>query len=470
MFSRNSNQVANKTFLVAKRSVAVYNTANNHLNNSNGTVLLSDGQIGFFDASGYGASGANKLNKSLSAASVSTITTTATALPTLSTPVIKIVQGNENSSNPWNLNQPAPLWTRPYEESMPIHLDGYIQVSKCDYAAPKHNTWVIGKPLADSTGKITAIKNTEFQLRIGFKGSMSEEFYGTEQALYMNASYVTPDYTALSTAYPVDDIVQHIVYEINRNSMAFAQSKSRSGSFPVVALAIDSTATAGTLVSALAAGTFLPLVNTTTGIKGIYPTAEQVASITAAVTAAGFATADTIVTVDLTTAGTGSAGKADGIILLALDTPAAFKDYTINRKNALTVGLTRGFDFTGVQQKEAVAPFEGQGLGRVLDRMYRNTHGQRKYNLIHVTDPITEFPSPVDPTDTYTTYTIEHAFRKGSDIMHVTENPAQEVLLVPTLVKGTVNGSANSQETAIELFLNNWLASGTKVGVINHSA
>jgi hypothetical protein len=460
MFTRNSNQHANQSYLVAKRSVAVYNTANNHINTSGGAVLLADGQLGFFDASGFGATGANKLNKSLAAAGI----TVAAA------PIVKIYQGNENSAAPWNQTMNGPLWNRPYEESMPIHADGYILATKQDYQAPKHNVWVIGKPTAASTGKIASVKNTEYQFRVGFRGQLAEEFYNTEEALFLNTSYTTPDYTALSTAVPVDELVQNLVYNVNRNSQAFAQNKTRSGSFPIVALAVDSTASAGTAISAITAGTFLPLVNTTTGVKGIYPTAEQVASIVAATTAAGFDVADTVLTVDLTTAGTVTGGVADAIFLVALDTNAAFKDYTLSRKNRLTLGLSRGFDYNAVAQTEGVKTFEGQGLGRVLDRQYRNTQGQRKYNLIHVTDPIIEFASPIDPTDTYTTYIIDHSFNRQSDIHHISANPCKEIVLIPTLTKGVVNGSTNSQETAFELFVNNWLTSASKPTIMNHSA
>lgn len=460
MFSRNSNQHANQTYLVTKRLTAVYNVQDNHVNTSNGQIVVTDGQLGFFDASGFGAQTANKLNKSVIPANL-----TATKVP-----VFKILQGNENSAAPWVNTVNYPLWNRPYEESMPIHADGFVQVTKQDYQAPTLSAWVIGKPTASTTGKITAQGLVEYQLRVGFRGQMSEEFYNTEEALYLSASYTTPNYTSLGTAQPIDDLVQHLVYDINRNSSAFAQNKTRGGSFPVVAFAIDSTATAGVLISALTAGTFLPLTNTSTGIKGIYPTAEQITAITAAAVAAGYSTADTILTVDLTTAGTVVGGIADGILLLALDNNAAFKDYTTSRKNRLTLGLNRGFDFNLVAQTEGSKAFDGQGIGRILDRQYRNTHGQRKYNLIHVTDPVIEFPSPIDTTDTYTTYSIEHSFSRQSDIMHISANSCKEIVLVPTLVKGTVNGSANSQETSIELFLNTWLLSANKAQVMNHSA
>lgn len=459
MFNKLNSKRAVENFLVAKRGVAVYNTADKYINTSiaasdsvDGAIRVADGQLGFFDASGMGT---KKMNMSL-----------ASGTTVAQSPIINLVQGNENSAQPWRNTAKAPLWNRPYEFST-IQGTGIMSVTKCDYAPAKYSAWVIGA--ASGAGAITAQKMTEYSVQVAIYGHRSEEFYSDQQSNFATVDYTTPDYTALSTAEPEDDLIQNLTYNFNQNTSAFNMNSRKGGTNPFIAFALDTTGTVGTVISTMTANTFLPVVTTTAGVKGFYPNDEMVASIKAAAIAGGVSSAS-ILTIDLTTAGTTTGGVANSMMLVALDSTLAFKDYGTLVKNRLSVSLTRGFNFMSVYNKEVSKAFEGQGKGLTLDRQYRNTQGQRKYNLIHVIDPVTEFPSPVDPTDTYTTYIIEHSKFSAVDAHHDVESRLKDIILIPTLVKGTVNGSANSQETVLEGFLNAYLTSAAKPNIVNHSA
>lgn len=451
MFNRQNSKRAVENFLVAKRGVALYNTANNHINTNTGSILLADGQLGFFDASGMGS---NKLFRSL-----------ASGATAVQSPWISICQGTEDSAQPWNSTKKYPLVSRPFETSGVIKSQGIVSVTKCDYAPATYSSWVIGTTALP----IVATKNTEYTMAVSISGHRSEEFYSEQQANFVNVSYTSPDYTTLATAEKEDDLIQNLVYNLNSNTAAFNQNNRRGNNNPLVAFAIDSTGTTGTEIATLAANTFLPVVSTTTGVKGFYPNAEMVASIKAAATAAGLTTAS-ILTVNLATAGTTTGGVADSMMICALDSTLAYKDYGTLVKNRLDISLGNGFDFTKVYHKQEVKAFEGQGKGLVLDRQYRSTQGQRKYGLIHVEDPIIEYASPIATDDTYTTYVIEHLDVQSIDAHNNVEFRLKDVVLIPTLVKGTVNGSTNSQETAFESFMNTYLASAGKQAIVNHAA
>jgi hypothetical protein len=449
MFKK-SNRRAFANFLVNKRGVAIYNTPNTTLTvPSTNAIVVADGSIGFFDASGMGSKAINT--------SLNNTTTLAQS------PEFFILQGNENSATPWVNNSTGPLWTRPYERSNTIEGQGIISVTKQSYAKPTHSTWVTGGP----AGAIVAQPNKTYQLGVAFRGHQMEEYYSTEEALYVNASFTTPDYVTLATPRPLDHMIQNLLYTFNRNSSELTiNAVNLRGNYPVIAFAVDTTGATGTLISSLTANTFLPVVNTPNGVKGIYLTSDMVDSLKASITASNAnIPGASIITIDLATAGALAGGNANAFMTMALDNRPAYFDYGTKFKNQIIVGLTSGFDSSVVRNKEYSFAFEGQGTGVQLDRMYRNDHGQRKYDLINVEHPIVEFPSPIDKTDTYNMYVITHqasqskSINQGFDFFH------KEMILVPTLVKGVVDVAANPQVTALDSFLNTYLASANKSGV-----
>ena len=118
-----------------------------------------------------------------------------------------------------------------------------------------------------------------------------DELYSPEATNHTNFSYTTPNYTALSTAEPVDHLLQNLAWNINRNSKAVAVNRTKyRGSEPVVALLVDSNSpSAGVAiggVSPIAAGDVIPVVSTNFGTRSITLTAAQATSIKNAMIAA----------------------------------------------------------------------------------------------------------------------------------------------------------------------------------------
>jgi hypothetical protein len=460
-----NNKRAVETFLVAAAGQTALPNADTALvNASTGAVNLNNGQLGFFAAYPLDAgSGVRSLNTALN--HTTTYDTIANA------PWVQIFQGNENSADPSSASANYPLWVRPYEASSVIKGSNNLTVTKKEPVAPTTSTWAIGQPAGTGSGEITALDNTEYSISIAYRGRRMDEFYHPEGTNHFSPSFVTPNYTALGTAQPVDHLIQNLAWEINRNSKAVAVNRTKfRGNDPVVALAIDaSSPSAGTEIgeggsggTAIAAGDFIPVVNTSFGVKGITLTADQADSIKDAVVAAtGVAIGSldaNILTIDLATAGTATGGTADMIILLALDADLAFDDKIPQVKTRLDVGLTRGFDFNTVYATQEVNASEGQGQGRTLDLWYKATHGQRKYNLDHTHDPIPEFPSPIDTADAYYQYTVMHEDENQVDVGNVVVSPKKAIVLVPDANTTLV--------TAIDNVFGAWVASANGVGIV----
>lgn len=414
------------------------------LNNAaTGAVNVADGQLGVF-------------NVATSGGTVAYLETLAAAETVADAPMIKIIQGNENSANPRGATARYPLSVRPYEESGTINGYNRIVATKQVAAAPTHSTWIIGD--ATATGGIVAYDNTEYQMKIAYRGRIMDEFYNPEATNSFSPSYVTPDYTALSTAEPVDHLIQHLAFDINRNSRIFVGSSLRTGKEPIVAIAVDTVGSTGVVANTITAGTVLPLVTTTVGAQSIVLTAAQAASIQNALSDASLPATSRLLNVNLTTAGTTTGGVADALMIMALDRPLSYEDRIPQVKIRLDIGLIKGFDSETVVHAENEEAFEGQGQGRVLDLLYRATHGQRKYNLDHTMDPVPEYASPIDTTASYTVYNIHHVNLAQVDLGNIVESPQREYICVP---------SADSTTIAdIDALLGPWIASTNSVGIV----
>lgn len=446
--SRKGNIRSVENFIVAKTATDWYNTAgsgNNITDPSDGSIVLADGQIGLFASGDRGTVASN-------------VATDAT--PTITeSPVVYLAQGTEYSSNPGQSpGARYPLWNRPYERSQDIDSQWSVLARKESYTLPTHSVWTIGQP--DTTaGEINVLDNTEYQIRIAFRGRRMDEFYNAAGTNVFNPHFVTPNYTALGTAEPRDHLIQNLTWNINRNSRIINVNRTRyNGNEPLVALAIDSTGSAGTAIGGgtpIAAGDFLPIVSTQFGVRGITLTEAQAESLkAAAVEASGVAIASvtwSVVTIDLSTAGTVTGGVADLFMLLALDAELAYEDRIPQVKSTLDIGLTVGFDFATVYHEENSHASEGSGEGRVWDLHYRATEGQRKYMLDHTQDPIIEFPSPIVEDEKYDSFIFEHYRVRDIDTYNTINSPLKTIVLIPT--------ADTTLSTAFENSLNAWLTS-----------
>jgi hypothetical protein len=150
-------------------------------------------------------------------------------------------------------------------------------------------------------------------------------------------------------------------------------------------------------------------------------------------------------------------------MLIGLDDKLAFVDWIPQIKNRLEVGLTAGFNFNTVLSAEYVKADPGQGDSRTLDLWYKATHGQRKYALRHTEDPVTDFPSPIEPGVAYTVYNIHHGSNTKPDIANTIYTPYLEVVCIPAL--NVAGDDVNATLATFEARLNSWLTSGNN-GVI----
>lgn len=422
-----NNRAALETFLVASASdLALYNTAgsgNNISNVSTGAVRLANGQLGIFCDSLFGTVALN-------------VATDAT--PTKAeAPNIYIAQGTADSAAPSQSTYTYPLFPRPYERSGTIVGNGEIYATKQAYQAPTESTWVIGNA---STGAITAANNTTYGLTVAYTGRIMTEEINHMGRRFFVPSYTTPNYTALGTVNPVDHLVQNMVYQINRQSQVVASMNK--GAEPVYAIALNLSGTGGTALGSLTAG-YVPLVTTSTGTRGVTLTAAQVTNLQATLPSGC-----SIITIDLTTAG--SAATTNAFAIVALDRKLAYDDRVPQVKIGLAVGKRYGFS-SAVYCTQTGFAFEGQGVGRILDLEYKRTHQQRKYTLNHDVNPIIHFPSPVSTTTTYNRYNIEHVTNTTIDSANTVKVPQKAVILIPTASTTTV--------TQWDAAIDSWLTS-----------
>lgn len=416
-----------KNFLVATGDQALYNTAgsgNNISNTSTGAIRLASGQLGIFSAT----------DRSTVAPNVAT-----DATPTRAEALnIYIAQGTADSASPSLTSYAYPLVSRPYERSGVIYGWEPVIATKQVYEAPTSSIWVVGNT---STGAIAPANNTSYGLTIAYSGRIQNEMVGSTSVASYTPEYVTPNYTTLATVNPLDHLIQNLVYTIDINSQAIVTDRGR-GAQPIVAFALDRAGLVGTAVSGLAAG-YLPLITTTAGTRGIYLTAGQATNLIAALPVGS-----SIVTVDLTTAGT--ATGADSIAIMALDRRLAFDDRIPQVKIKLDVGLRYGFA-NSVFLDETSYAFEGQGVARNLDLEYKRTAQQLKYNLNHDENPIPNYPSPISTSATYTRYNIEHYSSEQNDMGTTTKAPQTCVILVPSGSSTTIG--------QLDTALDSWLES-----------
>lgn len=450
-----TNKRATESFIVAAAGATTIPTSGTLNNTTTGNVNLTNGQIGVISAD-LGGSVAPY--------------TFVDATPTLAeAPVIQFVQGTSASASVANSQGSAtyPLWARPFEYTN--RIDGRnkgIRVTKQAFRPATHSVWTIGAIDGATSGAINVLDETKYSININYRGYRLEETYSSEQSASLRSTITTPDFTALATAEPLDWIVSHFVYDINRNSEYFQLGARWQGSDPIVAFGVGVALSgpggtaAGTEIATLTAGSSLNVFVYGGVTRTITLTAEMVASIQAAATASSFTH---IMTIDLANAGTTTGGTATGIMLMALDSRLAYVDYIPHVKIRLRVNVPAGFDYSTVAVTERVAADEGQGYGRVLDLLYKATQGQRKYAQRHDEDPVINFPSPIDTAQNYTVYNVLHGNSEQVDTFNMVYSPYREIICIPRYSTGT---TAHAAIALVDAVWTNWLPSTGNAAMI----
>lgn len=442
--STKNNKRAVETILVASGNAVLINDVANSatlpngnpavgldpLMNSDGTVNLASGQLGIFDVSGFGTNPINcaiQVNDTIA-----------------KSPEIAIYQGTSTSQSPGQGNYPLTN-NRPYEASAPILGRNQIVYTGKVCAQPRHSTWTI-------SSINTPLDLTEYMVKIAFRGYRQDEQNSMHGTSSISPNYVTPDYTTLGTAQPTNDLIQNIVHGINKSSRAFNVSRPTFGARqPLVAFAVATSGSTGTLVSSLTSGTVLAVDTFGGTTKSLTLTAAMAASLQLALSST-----NRILQVDTTAAGAGTSGVATKFAVMALDEEIAYADKVPQVKIRLEVGLPLGFDTSAVATQQVTA-YEGDGQYRQWKLYYDKTAGQRKYTQYSELYPVIEYPSDLDPTKVYAAYEITHFRYDAIGQSHVSESPYKTIVLIPCCDTTTI--------ASFERILNPWLTSTSALNV-----
>jgi hypothetical protein len=427
-----NNYIDNKRpieqIFVAKPSATTSHTGDVNINTATGAVDLVEGQIKIYDSKGYGTNIAN--------------TTLTAGDDAQDSPEIFIVVGNKSASDP-SYKQPYPLPNRPYEVSESITSENRILYK---YSQAKLPTW--NKELISN---INVGDELEYSLKIALFGRDQDEAMGAQQKPdALNVTYGAPDFTELvwDATKAKDAIVQNLVAEVNKNSLALSYSKGYRPSKPIIAFAINTAGgSQGVNPRTITPGTAVPVINTSIGIRSIVFSTEMINSFITSTLPAGakIIPVDTSLAGGFAVAGTalklpnGSnsavlSGKADAILIMALDRDLAYEDRIPYVKNRVSVGLTSGFNTETVVKTKIQDPFEGQGLQRQLDKFWRDTAGGRIYNNYRGFETMrTEVPSPVTEKY-YDVVLLEHFRRDQIDGATTVTKPFRVYLYLPVTV------------------------------------
>lgn len=269
--------------LVAKAgATTVQSGGETFTDSSNGSVNLGDGEIRVFSSGGFGTVANNTAITPLNGVTQA--------------PEIFVALGNPN------IVEKYPLTTRPYEKSSPIDGSSKIVYNYRAAQRPTYDTWTVGDTVGNA-GAINILDEAEYVLRIAFFGRDIDEAYGgAHKPASYTSNYVSKDYTTLghSAAEATDDIIQNMVYDINLNSSVLKFNKpSTAARKPLVAFAVDSTGANGVSIKSLKPGTFIPVVNTSIGLRGITATWDIIKSFENS----SLPSSATVVAVDLSLAG-----------------------------------------------------------------------------------------------------------------------------------------------------------------------
>jgi len=409
-----------------------------------GYVDFEEGEIKLFSSKGYGTRASN--------------TTIAANDTIVHAPEIFVTQGNKSASDP-SFKLPYPLINRPYEESEAISGHERIIYTYRSAKLPTQDIVAVGGAVP-SAGAINIIDEAEYLVKIAFFGRDQDEAYSAQcgKPEAMNVNYLSKDYTSLTwnAVQAVDDIIQNLAFQVNQNSTALHFSRGYRPSKPIVAFAVDSTGTNGVNPFIASPGDFLPVVNTKIGIRGIVLTKEIINSFVSS----GLPNTVTIVPIDLSKAGgfaaAGTAltgpdgnayspailsGKADHLVLMALDRDLAYEDRIPYVKNRIEVGLLEGFNAATVSNVKVSKASEGEGGKRQWDMFWKNTAGQRIYSNYRGFDAMKiEMPSPVTE-DFYDVAIVEHyKVDTVGGTSHIVK-PFKVIILIPnalTFVEGEI--------------------------------
>jgi hypothetical protein len=121
-------------------------------------------------------------------------------------------------------------------------------------------------------------------------------------------------------------------------------------------------------------------------------------------------------------------------------------------KVSFDVGLRQGFNTATVTNYEGNKAFEGTGVGRHWALEYESSDELRKFDTSQAPGAYAiQYPSPVDSTETYDSYTITHGLPIVTTAGTVSLAPFETIVLIE-------EGGSTAQ-VAFEAALDGWLQS-----------
>ena len=405
------------SLLVAKDFASLYGPAGSSFATAS-RVELDSGELGVFDASGQGT---NTINTSVDATNAS------------GSPKVFLAQGTPFSASPLSAVGPADQVSN---QTQAIPASAVKSVTYQPATTGVLSGWSIEDINADS--------NTEYSFSVAFRSRIKDRNY-TQTALEVaQVNFPTGDLSVFTSA--EDYLVQNLVAQANTFSK-LVSTNGRVGNRDMVAFAIntDGTASAGTAISSIVAGS--------TTVNGVVITAEMEVALDNVGTASGWTLSTAkVVPVNLATAGDGTTAKADAIVVLGLNRDLAVGYDRIDQvKTRITVGIKNGFDLSTVSVVEGSLAKEAQGTPRVWRRFFEDTVGQRIYGKNKTLFPFAyQYPDYIDDTKTYSALVLEYetAPERRDSALEVTNHKA--IVLIPSDASSGIKGS-------LEAFLIAWL-------------
>jgi hypothetical protein len=390
-------------------------------------VNLNDGQVGLLDVT----PGSSTFNQFINNAGSLTFN---------DVPVIKIVQGTNKSSDPGSAN--VPFTKRPYETSVEIIGKNVVAYTGKKYAGGKRSASV----LAPSA---TPQELAKYSIYLGFRGRRVTEFdAGIHAVVKKKVEYNTPEYSTLGYTSDTDDLVQNLVYQLDQNSQQFQPFFGNfGGSWKEIAFAVDVSGGSGTAISAITAGTSVPVIVTPDGItRSVVFDQEMVDTLADVVANTPLTTSSTIELVDLSTSGSGT---SDYILIMAMNEIPAYIDRDPTLKIRIDCGAGDRFEDEGLNFSVGCNPFEGQGTYRQWKIYWDNTNGQRAYSQNRDLYPVLVYPTSLVDGETYDALILEHYSSSQVQFTGTSNSPYKTIVLIPNTGTG---------KAAILDGLNDWLS------------
>ena len=152
-------------------------------------------------------------------------------------------------------------------------------------------------------------------------------------------------------------------------------------------------------------------------------------------------------------------GKADALVLVALDRDLVYEDRVRQVKSRIDVGLFDGFNYNTVKNSRIQYSYEGDGTGRQWKMYYKDTAGQRKYSAYRGFETMKiEYPIPVDENTYYDAVIVEHyhADLIGTDSII---KPFKAIVLIPNVDANGVLTPDSGTKSLVTTVLLPWINS-----------